>query len=123
MILGEMLRLDEEAVICDLAEIYHILDYKALSPRLVAILVNGLSEDSRIKRKLSGRRLSLDSSLRAAIVDRLSQILWTKTEDAKHGRNKPKSVLDLLEHPAERNHQSFSTVEAFERKRAQIMRS
>ena len=117
------MRLDEEAVICDLAEIYHILDYRASSPRLVAILVNGLSDDSRIKRKLAGRRLSLDSSLRAAMVDRLTQILWTKTEDAKHGRNKPKSVLEQLEHPAERNHQSFSTVEEFERKRAQIMRS
>ena len=118
-----MLNLDEDAIICDLAETYHILDYRGLSLRLVATLVNGLSDDSRIKRKVAKRRLTLNDALTAATVDRLSQLLWTKTEDAKRGRNRPQSILNMLEHPPERNNQAFSSVEAFERKRAQILRS
>ena len=118
-----MLNLDEDAVICDLAETYHILDYKGLSLKLVATLVSGLSDDSRIKRKVAKRRLKLNDVLTAAAVDRLTQLLWTKTEDAKRGRNRPQSILDILEHPPERKNQSFSSVEAFERKREQIMRS
>lgn len=118
-----MLRLDEDSVICDLAEIYHILDYRGLSPKLVATLVNGLSDDSRIKRKVAKRRLTLNEALSAAAVDKLTQLVWSKTEDARRGRNRPKSILDALEHPPESNHKSFRTVEEFERKRAQIMRS
>ena len=118
-----MINLDEDSLICDLAETYHILNYKGLSLRLVATLSNGLSEDSRIKRKISNRRLSLDTALQAATLDRLTQLLWSRTEDARHGRNKPPSVLDMLEHPAERQHKSFNSIESFERKRAQIMRS
>lgn len=118
-----MINLDEDALICDLAETYHILNYKGLSLRLVATLSNGLSEDSRIKRKISNRRLRLDVTLQAVAVDRLTQLLWTKTEDAKRGRNKPQSILEMLEHPAERQHKTFNSIESFERKRAQIMRS
>lgn len=117
------MNLDEDSVICDLAETYHILDYKGLSPKLVATLCNGLSEDSRIKRKIAKRRLTLNNVLAAAAVDKLTQLLWTKTEDAKKGRNKPQSVLDILEHPQERKNKVFYSVEAFERRRAQIMRS
>lgn len=118
-----MIRLDEDAMICDLAETYHILDYQGLSLKLVATLVNGLSEDSRIKRKIANRRLTLSDALAAATVDKLSQLVWSKTEDARKGRNKPQSILDMLEHPPERKHQSFNSIEAFERKRAQILRS
>ena len=118
-----MINLDEDALICDLAETYHILNYRGLSLKLVATLVNGLSEDSRIKRKVAKRRLTLNDALQAATVDRLTQLLWTKTEDAKHGRNKPQSLLDALEHPAERQYKAFNSIEAFERKREQIMRS
>ena len=118
-----MINLDEDALICDLAETYHVLNYKGLPLSLAATLSCGLSEDSRIKRKIAKRRLTLNDALLAATVDKLNQILWTKTEDARRGRNKPQSILDMLEHPAERQHQTFSSIEAFERRRAQIMRS
>lgn len=118
-----MINLDEDALICDLAETYHVLNYKGLSLRLVATLSCGLSEDSRIKRKIAKRRLTLNETLMAAAVDKLTQILWTKTEDARRGRNKPQSILDILENPAERRHQTFRSKEEFERRRAQIMRS
>lgn len=117
------MRLDEDAVICDLAETYHILDYQGLPLRLVATLVCGLSDDSRIKRKVIKRRLTLSESLQAAIVDRLGQLVWFNTEDARRGRNRPASILNLLEDPPERKHKTFSSVESFERRRAELMRS
>ena len=118
-----MIRLDEDAMICDLAETYHILDYQGLSLKLVATLVNGLSDDSRIKRKIANRRLTLNDALTAATVDKLAQLVWSKTEDARRGRNKPQSILDMLEHPPERQHKTFNSIEAFEKRRMQIMRS
>jgi len=118
-----MISLDEDSLICDFAETYHILNYKGLPLHTVAVLACGLHDDSRIKRKASNRRLTLLESLEAAAVDKLSQLLWTKTKDAEHGRNAPKSILDMLEHPPERQHKTFSSVEAFEKKREMLMRS
>ena len=120
-----MICLDEDALICDLAETYHILNYRELSPKLVAILCNGLSDDSRIKRKASKRRLTLIETLEAAAVDHLAQLVYSKTNDAKHGKNRPKSILEMLEHPKEKNdnYMVFKTVEAFEKRREMIMRS
>lgn len=117
-----MISLDEDSLICDLAETYHIINYKELSPRLVATLSCGLSNDSRIKRKIANRRLTLEETLSAATLDRLSQILWTKTKDAQKNRNRPKSILDALENPVEREFKSFSSIEEFERKRAELLK-
>lgn len=49
-----MLAYDRSALICDLAETYHIYDYKALPVLTLAALASGLRPDSRIKLKLSG---------------------------------------------------------------------
>ena len=117
-----MINLDEDALICDLAETYHILNYKELSPKLVATLSCGLSNDSRIKRKIADRRLTLEEALMAATVDKLSQLFWIKTKDAQHGRNRPKSILDALENPPEKKYKVFSSIEEFERKRAEILK-
>ena len=42
-----MLAADEDAVICDFAEVYHVLDLRALAPPLAATLAAGLPPDSR----------------------------------------------------------------------------
>lgn len=91
-----MIGVDEDALICDLAETYHVLDWRSLPVRLVATLSCGLREDSRIKLKMSGQKLSLDNTLRAMQVDALNLLLWTKTKDAQNGRNQPESVYSLL---------------------------
>lgn len=49
-----MLAFDRNALICDLAETYHIYDYRALPVPTLAALACGLRADSRIKLKLSG---------------------------------------------------------------------
>lgn len=116
-----MINLDEEALICDLAETYHILDMRGLPPRLVAILAIGLSDSSRIKMSIAGRHTSFTDSLLAAIFDKVNLLLWSKTKDAQRGTNRPKSLFEALENPKEKTQYSkFTSIEEFEKKRAEI---
>ena len=91
-----MIVTDENALICDLAETYHILDYRSLPLSKVTIFSCGLREDSRIKMKMNEMNYSLNSILLAAIVDRLSFLAWTKTVDSQKGINRPLSIIDHL---------------------------
>lgn len=87
---------DEEALICDLAETYNIYDYKQLPPTRVAVFAFGLKDTSRIKMKLSGQKVPLETLLLAGIVDRLSLLVWGKTADGQKGINRPTMVTDTL---------------------------
>ena len=49
LILAAMAARDEDALVCDMAETYHIFDYRALPLFLAARLACGLREDSRSK--------------------------------------------------------------------------
>lgn len=91
-----MLATDRDALVCDLAETYGIYDMRALPVTTLATLAAGLREDSRIKKKLSGARVGPDTLLLAAIADRLSLLVWSRTEDAQKGRNRPASIVDAL---------------------------
>ena len=62
---------DEDALVCDMAETYHIFDYRALPLFLAARLACGLRENSRSKMRLAGNRIELRDALLAAILDRL----------------------------------------------------
>ncbi len=115
-----MVAQDESALICDFAQTYHIYDYKALRPSQAAIYAAGLPDDSRIKMKLSGRKLGLDTMLLAAAVDRLSILIWAKTKDAERGQNKPKSILEALT-AEDDDSVEFDTIEAYEAARARVI--
>ncbi len=91
-----MISADEDALICDLAETYGIFEYRALPARMLATLAAGLRENSRIKMRISGEKCSKTELFLAAIVDRLSLLVWAKTEDGKNGVNRPKSVLSTI---------------------------
>lgn len=67
-----MINLDEDALICDLAETYQIYDYRSLPVKLVATLSAGLRENSRIKLKAVDSEVSLDTFILAAIADNLT---------------------------------------------------
>lgn len=94
--LAGMLATDEDALVCDLAETYHIHDWRALPVRTVATLACGLSDDSRIKMRLSGAKAPTSTVLSAAMIDRLSLLWWGQTKDAQKGRNRPKMLMDVL---------------------------
>lgn len=83
-------------MICDLAETYHVLNYRELSPNLVATLVLGLREDSRVKKHYNKQNATLEQMLLATIADNLRFIAWTKTRDGQKNRNKPKSITEKL---------------------------
>lgn len=107
----------EEEIICDLAETYHILNYRELSPSLVATLVLGLDDNSRLKRKLSGHKLTLNQMLMALMVDNLQFLAWTKTKSASKGQNRPESLYNKLMGLGKKEVEelnSFETPEAFE---------
>lgn len=119
-----MIKLDESALICDFAETYHILDYRALPLKTAAVLASGLRDNSRIMMKISGMQISPDTALMAAAVDRLSLLFWAKTKDAEHGNNRPESILAKLTGENEKKDsdlQSFDTAEEFEAARQRIL--
>ena len=116
-----MIAIGEEALICDFAETYHVFDYKSLPVRLAAILAVGMGEDSRIKKKMRGDRISRQESILAMVFDLLQEYMW-----ALGGRNtdRPGSLLDVLNgEEAERKKavKGFSTPEEFKEARRRII--
>lgn len=119
-----MIKLDESALICDFAETYHILDYRALPLKTAAVLASGLRDNSRIMMKISGLQISPETALMAAAVDRLSLLFWAKTKDAENGNNRPESILAKLTGEIttkDSDLQSFDTAEEFEAARQRIL--
>lgn len=121
-----MIYIDEEALICDLAETYQIYDYKQLPLSKVAVFSCGLREYSRIKMKMSNQTVSFETLLLAGISDKLSVLLWTKTKDAEKGKNLPKMIMDgLLPYKKEMSTADtsiFDSSEDFERRRNELIK-
>lgn len=110
-----MIALDEDALICDMAETYHIYNMKQLPVEYVATLAAGLRQDSRIKMKAAGLKLDLPTLLLAHVADNTAINVYAKTKDAKHGKNKPKSIVKALfasDNPADHAKQ-FESAESF----------
>ena len=120
MALAKMISVDRDALICDMAETYHIYDLRGLPARTLATLAFGLRADSRIKMRLSDQPLRVNTILLAAIADRLGLLVWAQTEDGRMGRNRPQSIIDALE-GAENAPQGYSTPEEFEAERRRII--
>ena len=60
MALAKMISVDRNALICDMAETYHIYDLRGLPARTLATLAFGLRADSRIKMRLSDQQLRVN---------------------------------------------------------------
>ena len=120
-----MINLDEESLICDLAETYQIYDYKRLPLQLVAVFSCGLRENSRIKMKLSQQTASIETMLLAGISDKLGILLWAQTKDGQKGKNRPISILGkVLNLPKKRKEEvAFASAEEFESTRNQLLKN
>lgn len=120
-----MLATDEDAVICDFAETYHVLDIGALDLRLAATLAAGLAPDSRIMRKLRHERFGTDTLINAIAADNVALIRWYLSRDGQEGKNPPKSIFELLtesDAPAdEPGGLTFATPTDFEAYRAKLI--
>lgn len=91
-----MVREDEDALICDFAETYHILDYKSLPIRLRATLAAGLHDDSRIKMKIQGFTPVPSSLMLSRIADDLALYRYSWSENAKSGKDKPVLFTEIM---------------------------
>lgn len=117
-----MVNEDEEALICDLAETYHIYDMRELSPLKVAVFSCGLREDSRIKKKLSGVELDINTLLLAVCADSLQFMAWAQTDNARKNINRPQSLLELLTKTEKKSDiVGFATAEEFEKHRQAVI--
>ena len=117
-----MIAIDRNALVCDLAEYYHVYDMNGLPLETVAILACGLPSGSRIVRKISGSNYDLQTLMTASILDYLAILVWFQTKDGHKNRNRPKSYVQILtgkkEEPKER---SYASPEEFEAARKRIL--
>lgn len=86
----------EDEMICDLAETYHVFNYRELPVKLLAALVSGLRANSRVKMKMTGAKIPDDITLLAAIYDRLTELAWMQTADGHKNINRPVRLYDRL---------------------------
>ena len=83
-----MVSADEDALICDFAETYHVLDFRSRVP--VSLL------------------------MQAVIVDRLGLLLWMQTKDGRKNRRRPTSIAQVLLGTQPRSDvQAFDSEDAF----------
>ena len=70
-----MIAADEDALICDMAEIYGVFDWRALPLQTAATLAAGLGPGSRCEGVRLGLRVPVRDYLTALVADRLALIL------------------------------------------------
>lgn len=119
-----MIKADEDALICDLAETYHIYDYRQLPLNTIAVFSVGLRNNSRIKMKMNKQPVELDLLLLAGISDKLSTAMWWQTKDGQKGVNRPDSLVDVITNtqPKEKNVIAFSSGEDFINRRNELLK-
>lgn len=119
-----MIKLDEDALVCDLAEVYNIYDYKQLPAYKVAVFSLGLDESSRIKLKITNKPIGFEAMLLAGIFDKVNLFFWSKTKDAEKNKNKPDSIVDMLsgKQKAQNNVVVFESGKDFEANRNRLLR-
>lgn len=117
MILAHMINTDEEALICDFAETYHIYDYRSLPLHTVGIFACGLRPDSRIGMRISNSKLTTDQTILALIADNTRVLTWLNSADGAKGVNRPKSLVEALlgeMKPKESGIETFETGQDFD---------
>lgn len=112
-----------DEMLCDLAQYYHIYNYKEFSMPYIATLVCGLPSDSRVLKAISGKEWTIDQMLLAQATDRLSLLWWAKTKDGQKNRNRPQMFTQMLMNTQEEPKQmGFDSAEDFEEMRARIIK-
>ena len=107
MVMATMIATDEDSLICDLAQYYHVFDYRSMTVESVATLAAGLPEDSRIMRKL---------------YDDLNFYLYSMTQNAKHGINRPASIVEKWMNITEqKENMAFDSVNSYEKAKQRIL--
>ena len=111
-----MMNIDKNALLCDLAETYHIYDYRSLPLHMVGIFACGLREDSRIMMKVMGVKVNTIQTLLTLIADNTRLIAWLQSSDGEKGINRPKPLLAMMseEEYSENNIETFENGQQFD---------
>ena len=110
-----MIRDHEDDLVCDLAETYHVMEYRGLPPEKVAVLAVGLRDDSRVKMKIQNQPVPIDTLLLAGISDRIGLQLWSGSKDGQRNRNRPESIVEkLLQGQKNDNVKAYRSASEFE---------
>ena len=125
MFLAKIIKENEDDLVCDLMQYYHISNWRSYSPFFISTLTFGLPEESRIMKAVSGMKYSIDRMLIAVIADKLSLLWWAKTVDGQKNQNRPKSFVDILIGNVKKEESkdiiTFNTPEEFEAYRAELV--
>lgn len=108
-------------MICDLAETYHIYDWRRVPVSLLGILVAGLSYNSRVALAERGEDFPLETMFLASANDSINAILYGLFMK-KHDR--PISFVDKLlkEQKRDKDIKIFRSGEDFMKARAKIIK-
>jgi len=110
-----MLAHHKTELICDLAEYYHILDYRRVPGRLLGTLAVGLRADSRIGMIREGIKATPETIMLVKVYDVLMQVFSRKGEA-------PEPLLNefIVEHEKKDKPLSYRTPEEFKAAWARI---
>lgn len=119
-----MRAIDNDALICDFMQYYHIRDMMSEGIRRAAVLACGLPEESRIMRKLRGQKISAEFLYKAAILDTVRSIEHAYYQAHSRRRlTKPKSILgEILGSEKNTDVKAFSSKEEFEKARERFIK-
>ena len=108
-------------MICDLAEVYRIYDYKGVPGRLLGTLVAGLGVESRVYQRMSGQTVPTSVLMQALLVDELRRLVYMLNGDKN--AEQPESVAEKLieKTEPERDTRLFSSPEEFLKARADLI--
>lgn len=98
-------------MICDLAQYYGIYSYRQLPARTVAVFVKGLPLDSRIMRKLDGRKCSMQELLTAQLIDSVNALAYMLSD--KSGNAPERIVSAFIDQEEENDFMVFESGEEF----------
>ena len=91
----------EDDLICDFAQVYHVLDWRGLPLPLAAVLASGLPADARVRRRQTGQRAPDDTVLLATLVDQMAQWLW---HHSPKGTPRPESIaMTFIDKPQKKH--------------------
>lgn len=116
-----MKQIDEDALMCDLAETYGIYDYTQLPLMKVAVFAYGLSDDSRIKRRFSNQSVTLDTLILASVYDQFNVLLYAFSNGKG---DQPLSLTDtLMDRPTQstKKEHAFYSREDFDQARSRLL--
>lgn len=117
----------ESAIICDLAQYYHIYDWRKFEVGYIATLVLGLGADSRTMLEIADTPFSINTYISAITADYLANLLFVEIKKStKKKVDKPKSLLEILQNAknkgdAQKELRTYRTPEEFERARRAII--